>query len=721
MSDPLAQFEALLTLMGSMDERPRVTPPLTRLAAPLHFAPNARGPTHRPQAQRIHMLARNPDGLDDLCPRNSLDNTTRFVRSNVRKAVAEQHWEAENFAGARAAYIVAASEMVGKKLPLSGHLRSDVYAGLGYGWDASDLLGCFNGIVECSRQLKEYDTAILWIEEADTLDKNLQHAQNAQRSKFEWSAPEITSPDYYFERLTALCLSSAVFLAVGNTGAAVHRRWLADEIFAEVPAHLKTPDIQSLYPFLGIDILALRHPDPNIAPALAVKQPSLQICGSWKKLSIGKSPGLVPRLRCAVTALNGQLYLLGGEKSTNGPYFFDFWTLDLARRDGWRKLPDFPIPEDITNDLVGYQLAPHRDGRLFVFTGLPAIAVFDPGRSKWSVLPTTFVPDAQTPEWPYTGGKILEAAVHCIGIRMYVFGGVHQPSIVGTDLLMELYFPTLTWRRLSGRAVPVPHADAEGPGPRGQCHSWVARDATRIYYMFGGADRQAAMLHKQAHGAFYSHGYGDLWSWDIRAEAWTQERVRGNAPSPRSEMACTYSPALDKVIVFGGYSPTVPTWFDDIKDTYTYTYYADTFVGDMRAPGTPIAWKQVLSPGFPTYRAEAALVTDPATGKIYLFGGYKNTTYVRSKKAEPSESARAFVDLWQLRLDVPGGCFEGVDLAEEARSTRAGPWQRCFTCGITGPGKRCGGACNGHVFFCDADCLKEGWKEHKEMHGCRKA
>lgn len=155
---------------------------------------------------------------------------------------------------------------------------------------------------------------------------------------------------------------------------------------------------------------------------------------------------------------------------------------------------------------------------------------------------------------------------------------------------------------------------------------------------------------------------------------------------------CCQNAVLDKVIVFGGYSPTVPTWLEDLQDTVTYTYYADTFVCDMSPTQNraPVSWRQVVTRGFPTYRAESTLLTDAKTGKTFLFGGYKNTTYVRTKKTNPS-SSRNFIDLWQLRLDVPGGFFEGVDLEEEARTAKAGPWQRCFTCGSAGPWKRCGG------------------------------
>ena len=53
--------------------------------------------------------------------------------------------------------------------------------------------------------------------------------------------------------------------------------------------------------------------------------------------------------------------------------------------------------------------------------------------------------------------------------------------------------------------------------------------------------------------------------------------------------------------------------------------------------------------------------------------------------------SRAFGDIWQLRLDMSGGYFEGIDIEEEARTAKAGPWRRCFNCGGAGYWKRCSG------------------------------
>jgi hypothetical protein len=82
----------------------------------------------------------------------------------------------------------------------------------------------------------------------------------------------------------------------------------------------------------------------------------------------------------------------------------------------------------------------------------------------------------------------------------------------------------------------------------------------------------------------------------------------------------------------------------------------------QRPPAKGGKWKQVLIRGFPTYRAQSQLLSDPATGKTYFFGGYVNTDWVPFGKAR---SSRTFGDLWQLRLYFPGCDFADVDVDSE--------------------------------------------------------
>lgn len=82
---------------------------------------------------------------------------------------------------------------------------------------------------------------------------------------------------------------------------------------------------------------------------------------------------------------------------------------------------------------------------------------------------------------------------------------------------------------------------------------------------------------------------------------------------------------------------------------------------------------------------------------------------------------RPFGDVWQLTLDMPGGHYDPAELEEDIRMAKMGPFKRCFTCGNCGIAwRKCGGTCGGRFFFCSIDCQREGWKEHKQTHGCRK-
>ena len=150
---------------------------------------------------------------------------------------------------------------------------------------------------------------------------------------------------------------------------------------------------------------------------------------------------------------------------------------------------------------------------------------------------------------------------------------------------------------------------------------------------------------------------------------------------------------LDKVILFGGSNSNLPTYRDN-GSALSFSYFADTFVLDNTPTASPITgprWKQVITRGFPTYRAQAKLFADPESGRVYLFGGYTAVNFVPPRADPLAEDSCAFGDLWTLKLDMPGGHFEGVDLEEEARTARVGPWQRCYNCGSAGQWKKCGG------------------------------
>ncbi|KAL4243595.1 MYND-type zinc finger protein samB [Abortiporus biennis] len=299
--------------------------------------------------------------------------------------------------------------------------------------------------------------------------------------------------------------------------------------------------------------------------------------------------------------------------------------------------------------------------------------------------------------WPYPKVGLVYPGLAVCHDKLYVFGGMHDCVTVGCNLWIVLDLTTFEWRKLGGHTGPTLVPEHSMPGPRKHPMIWVEGDQgqERIWLQYGMEDRAGAQLLNTDYAADLSYAYDDMW-----------------------KVAWTYNPVLKKTIIFGGYNPMLPTRYTELNAVFEFSYYADTFIFDSTSnESIQPKWKHVLTRGFPIYRAQAKLFSDPETGKMFLFGGCTNSQFVPDRKYAIQ---RSFGDLWQLKLDMPRGHFEGVDLEEEALTAKAGPWQRCFTCGSAGPWRKCGSTCCGKAFFCNVECLKEGWKEHRERHGCSK-
>lgn len=115
-----------------------------------------------------------------------------------------------------------------------------------------------------------------------------------------------------------------------------------------------------------------------------------------------------------------------------------------------------------------------------------------------------------------------------------------------------------------------------------------------------------------------------------------------------------------------------------------FSYYADTFIFNHATS----KWRQVLTRGFPTHRAQSHLLADPDSGKTYLVGGYTNLEWIQTRKKYVS---RSFDDIWRLSVDEEGGCYEAGEFEADAKTAQAGPWKRCFACGAVGRTQKCGG------------------------------
>jgi hypothetical protein len=232
----------------------------------------------------------------------------------------------------------------------------------------------------------------------------------------------------------------------------------------------------------------------------------------------------------------GRLYIAGGIRNQNitqKHYYRDLFYLDLDKLDEWHELRPYPIPESISGIFIGWTMVV-RNSKAYLFTGRTQLDTFDLVAEKWGSV-TTRMKNGQGC-WPYEGNSLIDYTMQLLDAKLYVFGGAHFGSQLGCNILMELDLESLEWQYLSG--TPMPQADYSCPGPRVNCMSWVTSD--RLFIMYGMANRQAAKLHHQQHGADMDYPYDDMWSFDVHEHKWRKERLLGNLPCPRCESACIY-------------------------------------------------------------------------------------------------------------------------------------------------------------------------------------
>ncbi|THU96933.1 hypothetical protein K435DRAFT_722318 [Dendrothele bispora CBS 962.96] len=604
------------------------------------------------------------------------------------------------------------------------------------------LMGCCNGIARIHYKDRQYEQSLMWLEEAQIMHDCGRHL--APKPLYDWHQYNVDDPEISYQFCRTRSLLSDNFLGMSNTGNAVFHRWVITN--RRMPPTHYTPRFKAEAPEAKLSTMtSIRHPSPELSAGLTVVESNLQMKGSWKRIYVKKmGDGHLDR-RMSFTSFiwNSRLYLAGGRQESPGPFYRDLWCLDLNELKEWRRLPDYPVPYSTENVFNNWVMVPY-ENKAYLFNGRLSVDYFDLVNETWSSIKTTYKPTrkdiaagmAVNGKSLYPGHQrfVQGATMQIINGKLYVFGGRHEKTNVACNLFLELDLKTRKWRRLSGSPDIPRNVDSSCPGPRKNAATWTNKEKTKLFLMYGLADRQFLPKNDPNWG-MDAYQHDDLWSWDIETERWKLERIHGNAPCPRSEMSFTYSEKLDRVIMFAGYNPTCPTDLPRPEggwSGYNFSYYADTFIlGDYpisKSPSTSLdteatstrsKWKQILTPGFPTYRCQAQLMTDNTTGKVYMYGGFTNNDFVLgSKELRP----RAFGDLWQLRFDEPGGFFseDGVIWEQEARTAKVGPWQRCFACGTTGRLKKCGGACNGKVFFCGDECRKDGWKEHKTTHGCHK-
>ena len=100
---------------------------------------------------------------------------------------------------------------------------------------------------------------------------------------------------------------------------------------------------------------------------------------------------------------------------------------------------------------------------------------------------------------------------------------------------------------------------------------------------------------------------GDLWAYDYESNTWT-ERHPSVSPPPHHFPVLEYVPAIDRVVLFGGFQQGFASLFND---TWSYDYNTNRWTN--LSPANP-----------PAPRAYHYMALEPRTNRIVVFGGTLN-------------------------------------------------------------------------------------------------
>jgi hypothetical protein len=186
---------------------------------------------------------------------------------------------------------------------------------------------------------------------------------------------------------------------------------------------------------------------------------------------------------------------------------------------------------------------------------------------EWSLIPT----DANGPTW-----RNWSAIAYDTDRDVLVIHGGLQSRTERFDETWE--WDGNTWTEFTG----------EGPGPREG--SLMVYDPSRNnMILFGGAEEMDVK--------------GDTWQWDDGT--WT--KVSETGPAPRFPGGMVYDPIREEVLIYSGHFAAPSGEFID---------YDDLWAWDGKQ------WREIKLEGdTPGHRTHDAMVFDPQTNRILLFGG----------------------------------------------------------------------------------------------------
>jgi N-acetylneuraminic acid mutarotase len=275
----------------------------------------------------------------------------------------------------------------------------------------------------------------------------------------------------------------------------------------------------------------------------------------------------------------GAVILFGGDTDTSS--YGDTWAYD-PESNQWSELaPDGEVPEGRSMFALAYD-STREQAVLFGGGGMSEAFddtwAYDPAANLWR----ESEPSGDLPPLRWATSAVYDPARD----QVLLFGGSGLEGMLNDTWA---YDPeNETWSAL----------DPSGgmPGPRGFLELVLDPESGTVILFGGGTEED---------------DFNDTWAYDPAGNRWMDLAPTGTVPTERSGYAVVYDSRAGRMILFGGFNATA-----EFNDTWAYDPATNRWT-DLAPAGT-----------LPSVRGFHAMVYDPQTGRVIMFGGFDGERYL---------------------------------------------------------------------------------------------
>lgn len=249
-------------------------------------------------------------------------------------------------------------------------------------------------------------------------------------------------------------------------------------------------------------------------------------------------------------------------------------------RDRWHEVARVPEPRTIVMSVLDCE-----NQQVVLVGGWGGAGYFN---DVWALRPGN-----GSPHWvpiEPIGGPPLGRGQHSVvldreGHSLYVFGG-RQDFAMGDVWRLTLTAGAETWTQIS----------PTGPQPVARhSASAVCDPVNRRMIIFGGKDENGQIRN-------------DAWALDFVTHEWTELFPSGETPSPRRDAAGVYDPVDHRMVIFGGWNPSV----EFLNETWALSLDSGAEEWERLNPSGPL----------PAIRSGHAATYDWVDHRMLIYGGW---------------------------------------------------------------------------------------------------